>query len=86
MLLSGMTRTSSPRSVQIPHLWYVRTESDLRLRLIASQTPGDPDFPYVGKFIANLTLAQLRTVDCGSKRQIDFRASLWFISTSLSLI
>lgn len=58
-----------------------RTEPSLRLRLIATtQTPGDADFPYVGKFIANLTLAQLRTVDCGSKRQIDFRTPSEFIS------
>ena len=28
---------------------------------------------YVGKFIANLTLAQLRTLDCGGSRQVDFR-------------
>ena len=39
----------------------------------APQFPGDPDFPYVGKFIANLTLAQLRTIDCGSKRQYGYR-------------
>ncbi|KAE9395931.1 PLC-like phosphodiesterase [Gymnopus androsaceus JB14] len=32
----------------------------------------DPEFPYVGKFVANLTLAQLQTLDCGSKRQINF--------------
>ncbi|KIK71423.1 hypothetical protein GYMLUDRAFT_33583 [Collybiopsis luxurians FD-317 M1] len=32
----------------------------------------DPDFPYVGKFVANLTLSQLQTLDCGSKRQINF--------------
>ena len=25
-------------------------------------------FPYVGKYIANLTLAQVKTLDCGSKR------------------
>ncbi|WP_344510787.1 glycerophosphodiester phosphodiesterase family protein [Dactylosporangium maewongense] len=28
---------------------------------------GDPVFPYVGKFIKDLTLAQVRTLDCGSK-------------------
>jgi glycerophosphoryl diester phosphodiesterase len=27
--------------------------------------PGDPEFPYVGKFITNLTLAQVKTVNCG---------------------
>ncbi|GAA3646244.1 glycerophosphodiester phosphodiesterase family protein [Nonomuraea antimicrobica] len=27
--------------------------------------PGDPMYPYVGKFIKDLTLAQLKTMDCG---------------------
>ncbi|MGV0747086.1 glycerophosphodiester phosphodiesterase family protein [Mycolicibacter minnesotensis] len=26
---------------------------------------GDPDYPYVGKRVADLTLAQIRTLDCG---------------------
>ncbi|WP_067715909.1 glycerophosphodiester phosphodiesterase family protein [Nocardia yamanashiensis] len=35
----------------------------------APATPNDPDFPYVPgtKYIRNLTLAQVRTIDCGSK-------------------
>jgi len=33
----------------------------------APVTPGDPEFPYVGKLIRDLTLRQLRTIDCGSK-------------------
>lgn len=37
------------------------------------QFPDDPVYPYVGKFIANLTLAQIKTLDCGSKRQPEFR-------------
>ncbi|WP_319464167.1 glycerophosphodiester phosphodiesterase family protein [Micromonospora sp. RTP1Z1] len=28
-------------------------------------TPGDPMYPYVGKYIKDLTLAQLQTMDCG---------------------
>jgi glycerophosphoryl diester phosphodiesterase len=28
--------------------------------------PGDPEYPYVGKYIVDLTLAQVRTLDCGS--------------------
>ncbi|WSJ91030.1 glycerophosphodiester phosphodiesterase family protein [Streptomyces sp. NBC_01304] len=28
-------------------------------------TPGDPMYPYVGKYIKDLTLAQIRTMDCG---------------------
>lgn len=27
--------------------------------------PGDPEFPYVGDYVKNLTLAQIRTMDCG---------------------
>jgi glycerophosphoryl diester phosphodiesterase len=29
--------------------------------------PGDPEYPYVGKYVKDLTLAQIRTLDCGSK-------------------
>ena len=27
--------------------------------------PGDPQYPYVGKLVHDLTLAQIRTLDCG---------------------
>ncbi|SHN46635.1 glycerophosphodiester phosphodiesterase family protein [Cryptosporangium aurantiacum] len=29
--------------------------------------PGDAEYPYVGKYVNTLTLAQVRTLDCGSK-------------------
>ncbi|KAI0651497.1 PLC-like phosphodiesterase [Trametes meyenii] len=48
------------------------------------QYPGDPDFPYVGKYIANLTLAQLRTIDCGSKRQHGYPMQLTYPGTRIS--
>ena len=35
-------------------------------------TPGDPEYPYVGKYINTLTLAQVRTLDCGSQTLADF--------------
>jgi glycerophosphoryl diester phosphodiesterase len=38
----------------------------------APATPGDPAFPYVGKYVKDLTFAQVRTLDCGSLRQSDF--------------
>jgi glycerophosphoryl diester phosphodiesterase len=38
----------------------------------APATPGDPDYPYVGKYIKDLTLAQVRTLDCGSKKLPNF--------------
>ncbi|CAM5263562.1 putative glycerophosphoryl diester phosphodiesterase precursor (GlpQ) [Streptomyces canarius] len=31
----------------------------------APVTPGDPMYPYVGKYIKDLTLAQIKTMDCG---------------------
>jgi len=36
--------------------------------------PGDPEFPYVPgtRYIKDLTLAQVRTIDCGSLRQPQF--------------
>ncbi|MEU9886316.1 glycerophosphodiester phosphodiesterase family protein [Sphaerisporangium sp. NPDC051011] len=37
-------------------------------------TPGDPEYPYVGKYINTLTLAQVRTLDCGSRTLPDFPA------------
>jgi glycerophosphoryl diester phosphodiesterase len=29
--------------------------------------PGDPAYPYVGKYVNTLTVAQVRTLDCGSR-------------------
>ncbi|KAK7064543.1 PLC-like phosphodiesterase [Favolaschia claudopus] len=46
--------------------------------------PEDPNFPYVGKFIANLTLAQLKTLDCGSQRQSNFPLQLTYPGTRIS--
>ena len=33
----------------------------------APATPGDPEYPYVGKYVNTLSLAQVRTLDCGSQ-------------------
>jgi len=33
----------------------------------APVAPGDPEYPYVGKYVNTLTLSQVRTLDCGSK-------------------
>lgn len=38
----------------------------------APATPGDPQFPYVGKYVKDLTLAQIKTLDCGSVRKARF--------------
>lgn len=33
----------------------------------APVSAGDPEFPYVGKYVNTLTLAQVRTLDCGTR-------------------
>lgn len=49
-------------------------------------SPNDPDFPYVGKFVANLTLAQLKTIDCGSKRLNNYPMQLTYPGTRISTL
>ncbi|KAF9023432.1 PLC-like phosphodiesterase [Hymenopellis radicata] len=49
-------------------------------------TADDPDFPYVGKYIANLTLAQIKTLDCGSQRLNDFSEQLAYPGLKLSTL
>ncbi|MEU6040136.1 glycerophosphodiester phosphodiesterase family protein [Actinomadura sp. NPDC047616] len=34
--------------------------------------PGDPEYPYVGKYVNTLTLKQVRTLDCGSRTLPEF--------------
>jgi glycerophosphoryl diester phosphodiesterase len=40
----------------------------------APATPGDPEFPYVPgvRYVTDLTLAQVRTLDCGSRTLAEF--------------
>jgi glycerophosphoryl diester phosphodiesterase len=38
----------------------------------APAVPSDPEYPYVGKRVHDLTLAQLKTLDCGSKTLPEF--------------
>ncbi len=42
-----------------------RQVSAQKCRDTAPLAPGDPQYPYVGKYIKDLTLAQIRTMDCG---------------------
>jgi glycerophosphoryl diester phosphodiesterase len=37
----------------------------------APVVPADPEFPYVGKYVKTLTLAQVETLDCGTRRPAD---------------
>lgn len=45
-----------------------RVVNGAKCRDTAPATSGDPEFPYVGDYVKDLTLAQVRTLDCGSQR------------------
>ncbi|KAL1742440.1 PLC-like phosphodiesterase [Schizophyllum fasciatum] len=46
----------------------------------------DADYPYVGKLIKDLTLAQLKTLDCGSLAQAEFPGQRTYPGTKLSTL
>src|SRR5918999_1187612 len=50
-----------------------RQVTGVKCRDTAPATPGDPEFPYVGKYVNTLTLAQVKTLDCGTRRPADPR-------------
>ncbi|MFI8228573.1 glycerophosphodiester phosphodiesterase family protein [Streptomyces sp. NPDC085900] len=45
-----------------------RQVSSVKCRDTAPVTPSDPVYPYVGKYIKDLTLAQIKTMDCGYRQ------------------
>ena len=53
-----------------------RTVNGSHCQDTAPATPGDPQFPYLGKLVHDLTLAQLKTLDCGSKTLPEFPAQV----------
>ncbi|MGW0188049.1 glycerophosphodiester phosphodiesterase family protein [Streptomyces sp. NPDC003362] len=56
------TQVTKDRRVVVTH---DRQVSAQKCRDTGPVAPGDPQYPYVGKFIKDLTLAQIRTMDCG---------------------
>ncbi|MFI7702704.1 glycerophosphodiester phosphodiesterase family protein [Nonomuraea sp. NPDC049480] len=49
-----------------------RRISDRKCQDTAPADPGDPEFPYVGKYVNTLSLRQVRTMDCGSRTLPEF--------------
>ena len=49
-----------------------RQISAQKCRDTAPVTPGDPMYPYVGKYIKDLTLAQIKTMNCGYQQRSGF--------------
>ncbi|WP_036457826.1 glycerophosphodiester phosphodiesterase family protein [Mycobacterium sp. UM_WGJ] len=48
-----------------PLVWHDPVIEPAKCADTAPAFAGDPDFPYVGKRVADLSLAQIRTLDCG---------------------
>ncbi|KAI0080053.1 PLC-like phosphodiesterase [Panus rudis PR-1116 ss-1] len=65
-------------------VWHDENITEEKCQDTAPAFPDDPDFPYVGNFVANLTFAQLRTLDCGSKRQLNYPMQLTYPGTRIS--
>ena len=65
------TQVTEDRKVVVSHDRQIQAS---KCRDTAPASPGDPEYPYVGKYIRNLTLAQLKTLDCGYQQLPGFPA------------
>jgi hypothetical protein len=52
----------------VPIIWHDEIIDKTKCRDTVAAYANDTVFPYVGKNVANLTLAQIKTLDCGSIR------------------
>ncbi|EKM83481.1 hypothetical protein AGABI1DRAFT_66131 [Agaricus bisporus var. burnettii JB137-S8] len=78
-LLNGVTTLEMDNGLTkdgVVVVWHDWDIKDTKCKDTKPAFPNDPDFPYVGKFVANLTLAQIKTLDCGSLRQDEFPMQL----------
>jgi glycerophosphoryl diester phosphodiesterase len=50
-----------------PLVWHDPTIQPEKCSDIAPAFAGDPEYPYVGKLVHELTLVQIRTLDCGRR-------------------
>ncbi|MEP6815227.1 MAG: glycerophosphodiester phosphodiesterase family protein, partial [Marmoricola sp.] len=55
----------------VPMVTHDRVVSGVKFRDTEPATPGDPDFPYVGRFVSRLSVEQLKTLDGGSLTLLD---------------
>lgn len=62
------------------------TRKTFRCRSIVTEKCQDTTGDFVGKNIANLTLAEIKTLDCGSTRIAGFPLQLEFPGTKLSTL
>ncbi|WVF70063.1 hypothetical protein IAT40_004850 [Kwoniella sp. CBS 6097] len=67
-------------------VWHDENIDPTKCKDTGAVTADDPLFPYVGKYIANLTLAQVKTLDCGSLRLDGFPLQEVVPGTKLSTL
>lgn len=88
-LLSGATTLELDNGVtKDGHVivWHDESIDPLKCKDTEPAYKEDPSFPYVGKYIANLTLAQIKTLDCGSLRQEEFPFQLLYPGIKLATL
>ncbi|KAK2462021.1 hypothetical protein APHAL10511_006484 [Amanita phalloides] len=88
-LISGVTTLELDNGLTkdgVPVVWHDESIVAEKCQDTAPAFENDPDFPYVGKHIANLTLAQLKMLDCGSKRSNNFPLQLRYPGTKISTL
>ncbi|WVW82130.1 hypothetical protein I302_104135 [Kwoniella bestiolae CBS 10118] len=67
-------------------VWHDESIDPTKCKDTGAVVENDPLYPYVGKYIANLTLAQVKTLDCGSLRLNDFPFQEIYAGTKLSTL
>ncbi|KIJ45617.1 hypothetical protein M422DRAFT_206908 [Sphaerobolus stellatus SS14] len=63
-------------------VWHDEEIVPFKCRDTGPASADDPSYPYVGKYVANLTLAQIKTLDC-SVRQHNFPNQLTYPGTKI---
>ncbi|PPQ62788.1 hypothetical protein CVT24_000482 [Panaeolus cyanescens] len=67
-------------------VWHDEEISSEKCRDTKPAFKNDPLFPYIGKHVANLTLAQIKTLDCGSNRLSGYPLQTSYPGTKISTL
>ncbi|TFK30395.1 PLC-like phosphodiesterase [Coprinopsis marcescibilis] len=88
-LIDGVTTLELDNGITkdgVAVVWHDEAIVPEKCRDTAPVTANDPTFPYVGKNIQDLTLAQIKTLDCGSQRLAEFPLQLNYPGTKISTL
>ncbi|KAI9639087.1 Glycerophosphoryl diester phosphodiesterase [Dioszegia hungarica] len=88
-LLAGVTTLEMDVGLTkdgVPIVWHDEVIDKTKCKDSAPAFANDTMYPYVGKNVANLTLAQIKTLDCGSLRIDGFPRAEVYPGTKLSTL